>query len=105
MTRASFFTVATGSRRACEFADGSARSLTRPALQIGQSHRFEPGTETVRDWTGASALRWVAGSAIPDRQRLDHRRQLRSLALLRVATPAPCGLRGVVLSLHGQQQL
>src|SRR4029453_5460623 len=109
MTRASFFAIATGHRTAREggASRGSAGAVPRSALQVSLGVvGLSPERRTrVRDWAGASALRWIASSALPDRQRLDHRRQLRGLAVLRDAAPAPCRVPCVLLSLHGQPQL
>jgi hypothetical protein len=91
--------VCRSGHRAHHYHRRARRSLTAAA----QGESPSPSTATqVRDWTGASALGRTAGAAFPDRQRRDHRRQLRGLAVLRAPAPAPCRLRGVLLSLHGQ---
>src|SRR5262249_17069473 len=57
----------------------------------------------VRELPRASALGRNPDAPLPDRQRLDHRRQLRGLALLRAPAPPAFGPPCVLLSVHGQR--
>jgi len=59
----------------------------------------------VRELTRASALRRDPCTSLPDRQRCDHRRQLRGVALLRAPAPAVVCLPRLLLPLHRQRLL
>src|SRR5262249_40829242 len=74
-------------------ADQATRSSTRE------------GSAWVRDFPGAPDLGWDPDPALSDRQRLDHRRELRGLDLLRAPASESIGLPRLLLSLHGQQLL
>src|SRR2546430_1914330 len=77
--------------------------LVRPRLGLARLRCRAAGW--VRELSRASALRRDPGAPVPDRQRLDHRRLLRGVAVLRAPTPPVVGVPCVVLRVHGQPQL
>ena len=92
-------------RSAPRQARGTGRSPSRLLLRGARTLTDCAGAGRGRYSRGASALGRHPGAALPVRQRRDHRRQLRGLALLRAPAPQPRRLPRLVLPVHGQRRL
>ena len=86
----------------CGKSAGSRNAVYRSASERSP---MPAGRRPSQRCAHASALRRHPGSALPDRQRRDHRGELRRLALLRAAAPAISVVPRVVLSVHRQRVL